>query len=111
MEKVKCLQGLLRHHIGINLSPNSQIYHFSKQALHSTTRCSAFPLPHLAAPGPPPSPPKQEITGSKSSLDHRKRKIDQLAKRKALEQHSRKSSAVLQKRFWKEVNIKEDEGM
>ena len=111
MKKVLCLRESLRHHINIKYLQISPIYQLRRQTLHTTTRCSAVPLPHLAAPGPPPSPPEHHLTGSNSSFDHRKRKIDQLAKRRALEYRSGKGFSVLQKRFWKEVNIRESGGM
>ena len=111
MEKAICLRGFSRYQISARRLEISQIYQCRKQALHITTKCSAVPLPHLAAPGPPPSPPEQATNGSNSSSNHRKRKLDQLANSKATGYRYGKGSSILQNRFWKEVNIREGEGM
>lgn len=111
MRKLACLQDFSGYQTTARHLQTSRFYQRSYQLLHSTARCSAVPLPHLAAPGPPPSPPGQDVAGRNNVFSLKRRKADQLAKRRALEQGTGKSSSTLQKRFWKNVKIWEAEGM
>ncbi|QDS77722.1 hypothetical protein FKW77_004280 [Venturia effusa] len=78
-----------------------------RRILHTSQSNAATPIPHPSAPGPPPAPPQP----TRSELDERvarKRKQAELLERgRQLKPNPAKPSASLQKRFWKQVTVKD----
>ena len=111
MNILGCLKSSTKHQlIGFHLQ-NIPRYHCKHQFLHTTASCFAVPLPHLTAPGPPPSPPDHEPSNVNNSLSLRKRRAAQSTQRDTAKEGLGKSSGLLHNRFWKDVNIYVGEGM
>ena len=111
MKILDCFKAFTRHRIIGRCLESPYIYRCTFRCIHTTAQCFAVPLPHLAAPGPPPSPPEQGLTSFDNSLSHRKRRIEQLNKRNAVKNSQETKSGTLRKRFWKDVHVRKYEGI
>ncbi|KAE9990776.1 hypothetical protein Vi05172_g12697 [Venturia inaequalis] len=87
--------------------PPRKIVIGSHRILHTSQSNAATPIPHPTAPGPPPAAPLP----TRSELDERvarKRKQAELLERgRQLKPNPAKPSTALQKRFWKQVIVKD----
>ncbi|CAI6336633.1 unnamed protein product [Periconia digitata] len=79
----------------------------SYRCLHaSATRC-ATPLPHPSVPGPPPETPSPSASDALHRVARKQKQAEMLKQAKEIRSPSAKTKTVLQKRFWKDVSIKE----
>lgn len=83
----------------------------SRSLLHTTSANAATPLSHPAAPGPPPKPPLPAVTQPAERLARKKRQAELLKRGQELKTNPAKPGSALQKRFWKNVDVKETSGM
>ncbi|KAL2357090.1 hypothetical protein BJ546DRAFT_837702 [Cryomyces antarcticus] len=81
------------------------------QCLHTTTPKPATPLPHPTAPGPPPKAPLPSVTQPEDRVARKRKQAELLQRGQALRADPAKPGAALQKRFWKDVSVKETPGM
>lgn len=114
MESIRPALATLRLSVPQRTSRASAPYLYYYRSLHSTaTRC-ATPLPHPSVPGPPPETPEPAPSDALHRVA-RKRKQAELLKhaqeaRAATGTGPAKPKTVLQKRFWKDVSVKETPG-
>ena len=82
----------------------------SYRCLHASPFCAANPLPNTAA-GPPPSAPIPAASQYGERVDRRRRQAELLKRGQDLRGSSMKPGSAMKKRFWKDVNVKQDPGM
>lgn len=80
------------------------------QFIHSTSPRTATPLPHPTVPGPPPQPPQAAAGQAEDRIARKKNNAELLQRGQALKVNPSKPSSALQKRFWKDVSVKETPG-
>lgn len=83
------------------------------QCLHTSAQWRATPLPHPSVPGPPPGTPTPQVTDALERVARKKRQAEMMKEAKDLKATSapsNKPKALLKKRFWKDVTVKETEG-
>lgn len=90
--------------------PRPRVQAVSKQALHTTAVKPATPLPHPTIPGPPPASPVPAVTSTEDRVSRRRKQAELLERGKALRTNPAKPGTALQKRFWKDVHVKEVPG-
>ena len=82
----------------------------SFRCLHASPFRAANPLPNTAA-GPPPSAPIPAASQYGERVDRRRRQAELLKRGQDLRASQMKPGSAIKKRFWKDVNVKQDPGM
>lgn len=82
----------------------------SYRCLHASPFRAANPLPNTAA-GPPPSAPVPAASQYGERVDRRRRQAELLKRGQDLRAGQMKPGSAMKKRFWKDVNVKQDPGM
>lgn len=78
--------------------------------LHTTTSKEATPLPHPNVPGPPPQAPQASVSYPQDRVARKKQQAEALRQsQQPKSQPAKPTSTPLQKRFWKNVSVKETE--
>ncbi|KAF2828190.1 F1-ATP synthase assembly protein [Ophiobolus disseminans] len=99
----------------LRLSAPLRAYRPLYQCLHTSATWRATPLPHPSVPGPPPGTPTPHPSDALERVARKKRQAEMLKQAqdvKATAAPSNKPKALLKKRFWKDVIVKEtDEGL
>lgn len=80
----------------------------SIRCLHTTSRTEATPIPHPTITGPPPQPPETAATSPQDRVARKRQKAEALIQAQTAKPNPSKPSTVLQKRFWKNVHVKEN---
>lgn len=80
------------------------------QCLHTSTSRRATPLPHPSVPGPPPETPTPAASDPLERVARKRKQAELLAQAKEVRSAPSKPKSVLQKRFWKDVTVKETDG-
>ncbi|KAI5367649.1 putative ATP12, ATP synthase F1-assembly protein [Septoria linicola] len=75
--------------------------------LHTTSTNSATPVAHPTVPGPPPSAPEVSPTHPESRLARKRQQAALLKQGENIKPNPAKPALSLQKRFWKNVSVKE----
>lgn len=79
---------------------------------HNTSRSSATPVSHPTVAGPPPQPPKVAATQPADRQARKRQQAEALIANQKAKTNPAKPGTVLQKRFWKDVSVKEmDDGL
>lgn len=76
--------------------------------LHTTPSQSATPVSHPTVPGPPPNAPQAAATQPDERLARKRALADHIRQGQEAKVNPAKPGSVLQKRFWKNVHVKED---
>ncbi|KAF2843782.1 F1-ATP synthase assembly protein [Patellaria atrata CBS 101060] len=103
----------LRASSALRASPKYRTVHYATalpryQCLHTSSTQLATPVsPNI--PGPPPPPPVPTPTSAEQRVARKRKQAELLQRGKALRADPSKPSSALQKRFWKEVTVKEAE--
>ncbi|KAK4556746.1 ATP synthase mitochondrial F1 complex assembly factor 2 [Recurvomyces mirabilis] len=79
------------------------------RCLHTTSIREATPLPHPTVVAPPPSAPLASITFPQNRVDRKREQAEKLQQGQQAKINPAKPTTALQKRFWKNVSVKEDE--
>ena len=82
----------------------------SPRCLHASPFRAANPLPNTAA-GPPPSAPVPAASQYGERVDRRRRQAELLRRGQDLRASQMKPGSAMKKRFWKDVNVRQDPGM
>lgn len=77
--------------------------------LHTTPPQSATPVSHPTVPGPPPNAPQAAATQPDERLARKRALAEHIKQRQNVKTNPAKPGSVLQKRFWKNVHVKEDD--
>jgi hypothetical protein len=80
------------------------------QCLHTSSSRSATPLPHPTTPGPPPEPPTPAPSEAENRVARKRKKAELFRKAQEVRTNPAKPKTVLQKRFWKDVTVKDTPG-
>ncbi|KAF2202839.1 ATP12-domain-containing protein [Delitschia confertaspora ATCC 74209] len=75
------------------------------QCLHTSSSRYATPLPHPSVPAPPPEPPTPAASDVLARVARKRKQAEML--RQAQDLKSPRAKTGLQKRFWKDVSVKE----
>ena len=81
------------------------------RCLHTSASCRATPLPHPSVPGPPPETPTPLPSDALSRVERKRKQAELLKQAREIRTAPSKPKSVLQKRFWKDVTVKETEGI
>ena len=92
-----------------NTAPLQPAVH-CRRCLQTSASIQASPIPHPVAPAPPPDAPTPTNSSYGERIDRRRRQAELLQRGQALRANPKKPSAALQKRFWKEVSVKDTPG-
>lgn len=76
--------------------------------LHTTPSKAATPVSHPTVPGPPPNAPQPAATQPDERLARKRALADHIRQGQEAKVNPAKPGSVLQKRFWKNVHVKED---
>lgn len=80
--------------------------------LHTTAAKGATPVAHPTVPGPPPSAPQAAVSHSQNRVARKQQQAESLRHGQNIKPDPAKPTSALQKRFWKNVSVKEtDEGL
>lgn len=79
----------------------------SRRNFHSSSPNSATPLPHPTVPGPPPQPPQRKTSEAQDRLDRKRQQAEAYIQGQNARPNPAKPTSVLQKRFWKDSQVKE----
>lgn len=77
--------------------------------LHTTPAKDATPLPHPTVPGPPPQAPQAAATYPQDRVARKRQQAEALRQSQQAKVNPSKPTSALQKRFWKNVSVKETE--
>jgi hypothetical protein len=91
----------------IGNAARARSFYFHVRYLHNTPNIRATPIPHPTAPGPPPEPPRPIASDAKERLTRKLKQAELLRKGEALRKETSTNPSPLQKRFWKNVSVKE----
>src|SRR5262245_47628547 len=80
------------------------------RCLHTSAARCATPLPHPSVPGPPPESPTPSPSDPLERVARKKKQAELLKQAREVRTTPSKPKSVLQKRFWKDVLVKETEG-
>ncbi|EOD51717.1 putative mitochondrial molecular chaperone protein [Neofusicoccum parvum UCRNP2] len=89
-----------------SLAPPAR-YAAACRCLHSSAPKPATPLPHPTAPGPPPDPPKPAATTAEDRIARKRKQAELFQQGRSAKTTSSKPGSVLQKRFWRDVHVKQ----
>ncbi|KAK4630938.1 hypothetical protein CLAFUR4_03135 [Fulvia fulva] len=80
--------------------------------LHTTAAKGATPVAHPTVPGPPPSAPQAAVSHPQNRVARKQQQAESLRHGQNIKPDPAKPTSALQKRFWKNVSVKEtDEGL
>ncbi|KAF2480920.1 hypothetical protein BDY17DRAFT_302649, partial [Neohortaea acidophila] len=79
----------------------------SRCLLHTTSATQATPVPHPTVPGPPPDAPQAAVTYAADRVARKRQHVEALRQSQEAKANPAKPTSVLQKRFWKNVSVKE----
>lgn len=84
----------------------------SSRPIHSSTSTPADVAPFYST-GPPPEPPQPAVEHPYAKIERRRKQAELLKHAKELRdvESGKSSGKLLRKRFWKDVHIKEVDGM
>lgn len=77
------------------------------RTISSSSPNSATPLPHPTVPGPPPQPPQQQASEAQDRVDRKRQQAEAYIQNQNARPNPAKPTSVLQKRFWKNSQVKE----
>ena len=80
------------------------------RCLHTTIALRATPLPHPSVPGPPPETPTPAPSDALYRVARKRKQAELLKQAREVRTTSSSKKTLLQKRFWKDVSVKETEG-
>jgi ATP synthase F1 complex assembly factor 2 len=78
--------------------------------LHTSTFLSANPVPFPTTAKPPPPPPEPAKVQPDDRIDRKRRHAELLQKGREIRSNPSRPVTVLQKRFWRNVNVEEASG-
>lgn len=82
-----------------------------RSSLHTSSSKAATPLPHPTVPGPPPQAPQPAVTDPHDRVARKRQQAEALRQSQQVKINPAKPTTALQKRFWKNVSVKEtDDG-
>ncbi|KJY01080.1 ATP synthase mitochondrial F1 complex assembly factor 2 like protein [Zymoseptoria brevis] len=76
--------------------------------LHTTPSKGATPVAHPTVPGPPPKAPQPAATSPDERIARKRALADHIRQSEQTKVNPAKPGSALQKRFWKNVHVKED---
>ena len=76
--------------------------------LHTTSEREATPVAHPTVVGPPPQPPQNAATSSVERVARKRQQAEAFRQNQQAKTNPAKPTSALQKRFWKNVHVKED---
>ncbi|KAK1086035.1 ATP synthase mitochondrial F1 complex assembly factor 2 [Friedmanniomyces endolithicus] len=79
------------------------------RCLHTSSTRDATPVPLPTFAGPPPSAPQSSVTFAQDRLARKRQQADLLEKGQQLKANAAKPTTALQKRFWRNVSVKDTE--
>lgn len=97
----------------LSAPPRARVYRPLYQCLHTSATRGATPLPLPSVPGPPPGTPTAHPSDALERVARKKRQAEMLKQAsdvRATSAPSNKPKAMLKKRFWKDVIVKEADG-
>lgn len=77
--------------------------------LHISATRDATPVPHPSVPGPPPQAPQAAISFPHDRVARKRQQADLLRQKQQARVNPAKPSSALQKRFWRNVSVKDTE--
>lgn len=77
--------------------------------LHITTTRQATPVPHPTVLGPPPQAPQAAVSNPPDRVARKRSQAEALQQSQQAKVNPAKPTSALQKRFWKNVSVKEGE--
>ena len=84
----------------------------SLRCLQTSSTLEATPVPHPSVPGPPPTAPQASISHPPERVARKREKAELFLKNQQAKPNPAKPISALQKRFWKNVSVKDtDEGL
>ncbi|EME85566.1 uncharacterized protein MYCFIDRAFT_40663 [Pseudocercospora fijiensis CIRAD86] len=95
-----------------SLSTRRQFVHRSICApclLHTSTAQKATPVAHPTIPGPPPSAPQADVSFPETRVARKRQQAEVLKRAQNTSIDPSKPGSALQKRFWKNVSVMENE--
>lgn len=105
MEAMRPLQSLICFSVR-RIAPR-RIFVPLYQCLHTSFSRSATPLPHLITPAPPPEPPTSAPSEAEDRVARKRKQAELFRKAQEVRTNPAKPKTVLQKRFWKNVTVKD----
>lgn len=85
----------------------SILRHDTIRRIHSTTSREATPVSHPTVAGPPPQAPQPAVTDPHERVARKKQQLEILHQRQQAKVNPAKPTSALQKRFWKNVSVKD----
>lgn len=79
------------------------------RCLHTSQTTKATPVAHPTVPGPPPSAPQASVEFPESRIERKRQQAALLRQGQSTKTNPAKPGSALQKRFWKNVSVKENE--
>lgn len=86
-------------------------YRLSQRIFHAGAPKRATPIPHVPFAGQPPNPPTVSAEQPEDRLARKRRQAELLLQGQKAKVDTAKPKTLLQKRFWKDVAVKQSEGM
>jgi hypothetical protein len=80
------------------------------RCLHTSVALRATPLPHPSVPGPPPETPTPAPSDALYRVARKRKQAELLKQAREVRTTSSSKKTLLQKRFWKDVSVKETGG-
>ncbi|KAK4899814.1 ATP synthase mitochondrial F1 complex assembly factor 2 [Elasticomyces elasticus] len=77
------------------------------RCLHTTTTRDATPVSHPTVVGPPPSAPQASVAFPQDRVARKRQQAELLERGQQLKTNAAKPTTALQKRFWKNVSVKD----
>ncbi|KAK5684907.1 ATP synthase mitochondrial F1 complex assembly factor 2 [Elasticomyces elasticus] len=77
------------------------------RCLHTTTTREATPVSHPTVVGPPPSAPQASVAFPQDRVARKRQQAELLERGQQLKTNAAKPTTALQKRFWKNVSVKD----
>ncbi|KAF2183745.1 ATP12-domain-containing protein [Zopfia rhizophila CBS 207.26] len=105
MEALRPAQSLLRLSAPRRV-PRPALISFC-QCLHTSSSRCATPLPHPSVPGPPPETPTPAASDALDRVARKRKQAELLKQAQEIRTTPSKPKTVLQKRFWKDVSVKQ----
>lgn len=86
------------------------LFRFPCQCLHSSASRNATPLSHPSVPGPPPETPAPQASDALERVARKRKQAELLKQAREVRSTPSHPKTPLQKRFWKDVSVKEVDG-
>ncbi|KXL41898.1 MAG: hypothetical protein FE78DRAFT_94277 [Acidomyces sp. 'richmondensis'] len=80
---------------------------FAYGQLHTSATRDATPVPHPSVPGPPPQAPQAAVSYPQDRVARKRQQAELLTQRQQARVNPAKPSSALQKRFWRNVSVKD----